>query len=247
MSDKMINAGLASGGVNADLELNNLNVGAEFNKKLIKLGIATVSFAIVANFIPAIYLWVACGVFPGFHNIMKIWGVAAAAYGVSWIVQPIAYFGVLGASGSYIGWLAGSVGDIRLPAATMAQKVARVEAGTHEGDVIATIGTASSVLVSVTFVTVFTFIGSRVLPMLPEFITKSFTYILPALFAAVYVEIARKDVRTGVTGFITGIVLMYIGIKLAILPAIMTLVIVFSGVIVNRVFYVYDRNKAKTQ
>lgn len=222
---------------------NYIEPGAEFNQKLIKLGMITMSFAVVANFIPAIYLWVSAGVFPGVQNILKIWGVAAAAYGISWIIQPIAYFGVLGASGSYIGWLAGSVGDIRLPAATMAQKVAKVEAGTHEGSVIATIGTSCSVLVSVGFVTVFTFIGSKVLPLLPAFITKSFAFILPALFAAVYVEIARKDIRTGLTGFITGVVLMLLGIKLAVPPAVMTLVIVLSGVVVNRVFYIYDCKK----
>ena len=84
----------------------------------------------------------------------------ASAYGVSWVVQPISYFPILGTAGSYIGWLAGSVGDIRLPAASMAQKVTGVEAGTHEGDVIGTIGTACSVFVSAGMITLFIFIGS---------------------------------------------------------------------------------------
>lgn len=222
---------------------NNLTAGVAFNKKLIKLGVITVSFAIVANFIPAIYLWVVYGITPGISGILKVWGVAAATYGISWLVQPIAYFGVLGASGSYIGWLAGSVGDIRLPSAAMAQKVANVEAGTHEGDVMATIGTSSSVLVSVSFVTVFTFIGAQVLPMLPEFVISSFDYILPALFAAVYVEIARKDIRAGIGGIVVGLILTFIGIKLLWPSWLMTIVIVMSGVVVNRVIYVYDQKK----
>lgn len=224
----------------------DFNIGADFNKKLIKLGMLTTAFAIVANFMPAIYLWIAYGIFPGFENIIKIWGVAAAAYGISWVIQPIAFFGVLGAAGSYIGWTAGSVGDIRIPAAAMAQKIAKVEAGTHEGDVVATIGVASSVLVSISFITVFTLIGSAVLPMLPEFITNSFQYILPALFAAVYVNIASKDLRTGVTGLIVGILLMFIGTKLLIPAGFMPLIIVISGVLVNRAFYVYDRKKENT-
>ena len=222
---------------------NNLLAGVAFNKKMIKLGIGTVIFAIIANFIPAIYLYVAYGIWPGIDGILKVWGVAAAAYGISWVVQPIAYFGVLGVSGSYIGWLAGSVGDIRLPAATMAQKVANVEQGTHEGDVMATIGTSSSVLISVGFVTLFTIIGSKVLPYFPESVLAAFNYILPALFAAIYVEIARKDLRTGLTGIIVGFILMFLGTKLGISSGITTLVIVFSGVAVNRVFYVIDRKK----
>ena len=222
---------------------NNLMAGVAFNKKLIKLGIGTVLFAIVANFIPALYLWIVYGVTPGIGGILKVWGIAAAAYGISWVVQPIAYFGVLGASGSYIGWLAGSVGDIRLPAAMMAQKVANVEQGTHEGDVMATIGTSCSVLVSVGFVTIFTFIGSKILPHLPQGVLDSFNYILPALFAAVYVDIARKDLRTGATGFIVGMLLMVIGTLVAAPSWLLTILIVFSGVIVNRVFYVIDRKK----
>lgn len=214
-----------------------------YDKKLIKLGMITVSFALVANFIPAIYLWAVHGVFPGFGNIFKIWGMLAAIYGISWVAQPVAYFGVLGASGSYIGWLAGSVGDIRLPAAAMAQKVSKTEPGTHEGDVMATIGTASSVLVSVGFVTVFTFIGAQVLPMLPVFVTKSFSYILPALFAAVYTDIAGKDLRAGSTALIAAFILMYVCTVMKIPGAITTLIIVASGIIVNRVYYVIDRNK----
>ena len=87
------------------------------------------------------------GEMPDIATIGKLWLLVASAYGISWIVQPIAYFATLGTAGSYIGWLAGSVGDIRLPAASMAQKVVGVEPGTHEGDVIGTIGTACSVFV----------------------------------------------------------------------------------------------------
>ncbi|HIU26463.1 MAG TPA: hypothetical protein IAC50_08235 [Candidatus Copromorpha excrementigallinarum] len=224
---------------------NTLQAGVAFNKKMVRLGMITVAFAIVANFVPAIYLWIAYGVWPGVNGVLQVWGIAAAAYGISWVVQPIAYFGVLGASGSYIGWLAGSVGDIRLPSAAMAQKVAKVEQGTHEGDVMATIGTSSSVLVSVGFVTLFTIIGSRVLPYFPQAVLDAFNYILPALFAAVYVEVAKKDIRTGLTGIVVGLLIMYLGTLIGISSAVLTLIIVFSGVVVNRVFYVIDRKKGE--
>jgi hypothetical protein len=221
-------------------------VGSEFNKTLISLGMATLCFALIANFIPAVYLFVFHGIIPKFEDILKIWGVAAATYGVSWVVQPIAYYGVLGTSGSYITWVAGSAGDIRLPAAAMAQKVAGVESGTHEGDIMATIGVASSVFVSVAFVTLFTFIGANVLPHLPPFFIKSFSFILPALFAAVYMEVARKDIRAGVGGIVVAMLLTYIGIQLKAPGWAMTLIIVASGVVVNRILYVYDISRKRT-
>jgi len=215
-----------------------------YDKKLVKIGRITMLFAIVANFVPAIYVGLKYGEMPALGTIAKLWLLVASAYGISWIVQPIAYFATLGTAGSYIGWLAGSVGDIRLPAAAMAQKVTGVEAGTHEGEVIGTIGTACSVLVSASMITIFIVIGSKVVPMLPQFVTDSFNHILPALFGAIYVDIARKDIRTGVCGILAGIAILYFGGKLGINSGILTVLIVLSGILINRVFFVLDKKKA---
>ncbi|GHU04387.1 hypothetical protein FACS1894205_2530 [Alphaproteobacteria bacterium] len=226
--------------------MHNNSAIAGFNKHMITLGIATLFFALLANFIPAVYLFFFHGIIPPFEDIMLIWGVAAATYGVSWVIQPIAYYGVLGASSSYICWVAGSVGDIRLPAAAMAQKIAGVESGTHEGDLMAIMGVASSVFVSVAIVTLFTFVGANVLPYLPQFIHKAFQYILPALFAAVYMEVGRKDIRAGVGGIAVGMLLTYLGITLKAPGWAMTVIIVASGIAVNRVLWIYDQSKKKS-
>ena len=112
-----------------------------YDKKMIKIGRVSMGLAIIANFIPAIYVGLRYGEMPGIATILQIWALVAATYGISWIIQPIAYYPTLGAPGSYIGWLAGSVGDIRMPAASMAQKIAGVESGTHAGEVVETIVT----------------------------------------------------------------------------------------------------------
>ncbi|WP_312047861.1 hypothetical protein [Anaerotignum sp.] len=215
-----------------------------YDSKMIKIGRISMGLAIIANFIPAIYIGIRFGEMPALSVIFKIWGLVAATYGISWIVQPIAYYPTLGASGSYIGWLAGSVGDIRMPAASMAQKIAGVEPGTHAGEVIGTIGTCCSVLVSATMITVFTIIGSQVIPLLPEFVTKSFAYILPALFGAIYTDIARKDLRTGISTIIMALLLMFFGGKIGIPGGVLTLAIVLGGVLITRGFFVFDKKKA---
>ncbi|KAF5062925.1 hypothetical protein DSECCO2_299820 [anaerobic digester metagenome] len=215
-----------------------------YDSKMVKIGRISMGLAIIANFIPAIYIGIRFGEMPTLSVIFKIWGLVAATYGISWIVQPIAYYPTLGASGSYIGWLAGSVGDIRMPAASMAQKIAGVEPGTHAGEVIGTIGTCCSVLVSATMITVFTIIGSQVIPLLPEFVTKSFAYILPALFGAIYTDIARKDLRTGISTIIVALLLMFFGGKIGIPGGVLTLAIVLGGVLITRGFFVIDKKKA---
>lgn len=214
-----------------------------YDKKMIKIGRISMGLAIIANFLPAVYVGLKYGQMPDVGTILKIWALVAATYGVSWIIQPISYYPTLGAPGSYIGWLAGSVGDIRMPAASMAQKMAGTEEGTHAHEVVGTIGTCCSVLVSASMITIFTLIGSKVIPMLPEFVTSSFSYILPALFGAIYVDIAKKDLRVGICTIVAGLLIMKIGGMLGVPGGVLTLCIVLGGILVTRGFFVVDKNK----
>ena len=209
------------------------NSNYDFGSQITRLGILTTAAALVANFIPALYLAVGLGISPSFQDLLKIWGVAAAAFGVGWVIQVVSFFPLLGSAGSYIGWTAGSVADLRTPAVTMAQKAADVEAGTPEGDVISTLGIATSVFVSVAIIAVFTLVGASIIPLLPKFVTKAFQFIVPAVFGAVYVELASKDYKLGlivivlaaaVVAFapklgVPGWSLMAVGIAVAILAA----------------------------
>lgn len=214
-----------------------------YDKKMIKIGRISIGLAIIANFIPAIYVGIRYGVMPSMAVILKIWSLVAATYGIGWIVQPVSYYPTLGAPGSYIGWLAGSVGDIRMPAASMAQKMAGTEEGTHEHEVMGTIGTCCSVIVSASMITLFTLIGSQVIPHLPTFVTGSFTYILPALFGAVYVEMAKKDPRTGIGTLVAGLLVIFLVAKSGISAGFSTLFVVIAGILVSRTFYVADKKK----
>lgn len=215
---------------------------ASFNDKIIRLGIITTAAGLVANFIPAGYL-AAIGVSPSLEDIVRILIVAATAFGVGWIVQPVSFYSLLGASGSYIAWLCGNVADIRAPAATMAQKAADVEPSTKEGEVMATIGIASSVFVSVTIITLFTFIGAQIIPILPKFVTKAFGYILPAVFGAVYVELAGKNLKVGVGTIILAVVISWVAKIVGIPGWLVTILIILGGVGVARIVYTLEKKK----
>lgn len=191
--------------------MSNFSELENFNARLIKVGSATLIAGIIANFIPVTYIYLRYGVIPPIGTIFKIWGLVAATFGVSWVVQPISFFPILGTSGSYIAWLAGSVADIRTPASTMAQKTAGVEAGSLEGDIISTLGISTSVYVSVVMLTICTFVGVKLVPLLPHFVTESFKYILPAVFAAVYTDLSEKDLKRGLLVIIACIAVVYLG------------------------------------
>ena len=215
-----------------------------YDKKVIRNGRITMGLAIIANFIPAIYVGMHYDVMPTLSVILQIWGVVAASYGITWIIQPIAYYPTMGAAGSYIGWLAGSCGDIRMPAAAMAQKVAGDEPGTHEGDVVGTIGVACSVLVSASMITIFVLIGSWIIPLLPESVTNSFSYILPSLFGAIFVDNARKNLKAGILTLAAAMAILFFGSKLGINSGILTLLVVLCGILISRMFFVAARKKS---
>lgn len=203
-----------------------------FNSRLVKVGSATLIAGIIANFIPVTYIYLKYGIIPPLGTIAKIWALVAATFGVSWVVQPISFFPLLGTSGSYIAWLAGSVADIRTPASTMAQKSAGVEAGSLEGDIISTLGISTSVFVSASLLTIGTFVGVKLVPLLPTFVTESFKYILPAVFAAVYTDLSEKDVLRGFLVFVACVAVAYIGPILHFSGAWLYLGAVVAGMVI---------------
>lgn len=217
----------------------------EFRARSIKAGQMALILCIIANFVPGIYLWIAHGIIPSVPDILQLWLLAAGAFGVSWVVQPIAYYSSLGTAGTYLSWVVGSVVDIRLPAVTMAQEIAKVEPGTEEGEVISMLGVAVSVFVSVSMVTIFTIIGAMVIPLLPAFITGSFDYILPALFGAVYISLAKKNMKMGLGTLAVALVVLFLNTFIGIKGALINLLVVILGMVVARVVYVMDRGKQK--
>ena len=210
----------------------------DFQAQSARIGMFTIIAGLIANFVPALYLAGVVGVMPQVTDLIQIYAVALSAFGVSWIVQPLSFYPMLGIGGSYISWLCGNVADIRVPAATMAQRVAGAEPGSPEGDVMATIGIAGSVFVSVAILTLFTFIGAAIMPMVPKFVTKAFGFILPAVFGAVYAELSRRHLKIGILTIILGLAITFIAPKIGLPGSLLSIVIIAGGIGVARVIFV---------
>ncbi len=205
-----------------------------FNSRIIRIGTITVSIALIANFLPGLYIWAAYGEIPPVSDLFTLWLTVAAAQGVSWFIQPLSYFGSLGTAGTYIAWVAGSAADIRLPAVSMAHKVTNLEPNTPKGDVMATLALATSVFVSVSMITIFALIGTSVIPMMPPVVKTGFSYILPALFAAVYTNMALKAHTQGILILIGCVVLMLILPMIGIPRGLHMLICIIGGVIISK-------------
>lgn len=151
----------------------------KFNSSIKTLGYVFVTIALLCNFVPAVYASITTGVFPAIGDLLTLWVAAASAFGVGYFVQPISFFPMANMAGSFMCWIVGNVGEIRIPAATMAQNVTNAEQGTPKAQVISTVGIGGSIIVSVCMITLFTLIGASIMPLMPKVVLKAFGICSP--------------------------------------------------------------------
>lgn len=164
-----------------------------------KWGMITNTLGIIFAFIPAIILALVFKITPTFTMIVtgSMLQLMSGTL-VSWIVDPIAMYPMLGMPGMFMSFLSGNISNLRLPALAAAQSAAQVEAGTEEGNVIATIGIAVSNIISLLLITGAVLGGSAFLATLPENVITTLNYILPALFGGIFGQFFMKNKILGI-------------------------------------------------
>ena len=168
----------------------------EWNKSVVRVGRVTMLLAIWCSFLPNLILSLFYGVAPSVGDLLVGWGQIAAAYGAFYVIEPITYYTVLGTAGSYMGILAGSMGQMRVPAAATALDVTNNEAGSDKGEIISTMGIAGSIVTNITILTIFVVFGYQILGVLPQTAKNAISnLILPALFGAVLMQFVVKKPR----------------------------------------------------
>ena len=217
---------------------------AKFNSIIRTLGYIFVTIALVCDFVPAIYASITTGIFPGVGDLLGLWVAAASAFGIGWFVQPVSFFPMTNMAGAFMCWICGNVGEIRIPAATMAQNVTNAEQGTPKAQVMATLGIGGSIIVSVTMIRLFTIVGASILPLMPKVVLKAFGYVLPAVLGAVYASLAGKNIIVGVIVLVTSIVGKLVYPSFGIPGGLIMLLNIIVAVIVARIYFVATSKKA---
>ncbi len=175
------------------MENKNMNTEArlsmEFDKKINKLGrytsIIALAFMLMVPFGTQLYFGFDISirdVFLGSSSLIAMFLPMA-------VVENISYYQIIGAGGIYLSSITGNVLNMKLPCAIAGMKIAGVEPGTKEGDVISiiAIGVSSLVTTLILFLGMF-FIGQALLPILQsEILAPGFANITPAILGAVAV------------------------------------------------------------
>lgn len=222
-----------------------------------RLGRISLILVMIACYVPFLYLYLKYRQFPQIDAVIVGVMSALMAFGPAWFIEPVSYFPALGTAGSYIGILAGSIGQMRVPSAIVAKSVAEVEEGSQEAEVVATAGIIGSVFTNIAILVLTVIIGAQIIAVLPKNIMSALSaYVLPSIMGAVLAMFSSgSKIKMGLVILFLGLLLAWIvgsalaaaaaaGIKL---PSWLTLmqmpVCILIGIGISRLQYARDKAK----
>lgn len=171
----------------------------DFNKGLHRIGRITMLLGIlVLMAVP----FIVAGIYGASINVSGFWaGFAKVAiiYVPVSIVEFLVYGPMLGAGGSYISFITGNVTNMKIPCAMNARDIAGTQVGTPEHEIISTISTATSAIVTTLVIVVGVILLIPLQPVLQsEVLAPAFDYVVPALFGALGLKYFTKSPQIAV-------------------------------------------------
>lgn len=139
-------------------------------------------------------------------NVMPDWaalgaGLVATApmYWAVGVIETITFVPMLGAGGSYLGFVTGNISNLKLPCALNAMEQNEVSANSEEGEVVSTIAIAVSSIVTTLIVILGVIMIVPLTPVLESpALQPAFDQILPALFGGLGVAFVSKNWKIAV-------------------------------------------------
>lgn len=220
----------------------NDNYMNTWKKSSIRIGAPTNLLAAVTAFFPVLYLCIVYDCWPDFSVVMSAWGLVALSFGAFYVVEPVSYYASLGMAGTYLSFLSGNIGNMRVPCAALALDVTKSESGTIQAEVVSTMAICGSIITNLIATTSAALVGAAVVAVLPESIKIGLqTYASAAIFGATFGNFALKKPKVAVFALAIPVIC-----KLFIpIPAWMVIVAsVFGTVGIARVFYVKEKKAA---
>lgn len=222
--------------------MENKDYMKTWKKGSMRIGMPTNLLAAATSFIPVIWLCTTYDCWPDPAVVLAAWGLVAISFGAFYIVEPISYYAALGMTGTYLSFLSGNIGNMRVPCAALALEVTDSKPGTIQAEVASTMAICGSIITNLIFTTLAAIIGSTVVAVLPEFIVTGLTkYAGAAIFGGTFGNFALKQPKVAV--FALGIPIL---LKVTINPSAWIVIVasVFGSLGISRIFYNMDKKKS---
>ena len=115
------------------------------------------------------------------------------------VIETFTFVPMLGAGGSYLGFVTGNISNLKLPCALNALEQNELSASTEEGEIISTIAIATSSIVTTLIILVGVILIVPLTPILSAPVLQpAFEQILPALFGGLGVAFVSKNWKIAV-------------------------------------------------
>lgn len=216
---------------------NNLNTEArlsmEFDKSINRLGrytsIIALAFMLAVPFVTQIYF----GLDVSVTDVLVASSSLVAMFLPMAVVENISYYQVIGAGGIYLSSITGNVLNLKLPCAIAGMKIAGVEPGSKEGDVISiiAIGVSSIVTVVILFLGMF-FVGQALSPILNSpLLVPGFANVTPAILGATAVPALLGNKKLSVVPVILSLAAYFIiGAKFGLYQSYVLIIVMLLSV-----------------
>ena len=151
---------------------------------------AVLILLIGAPFLMGAYL----GAMPNLSAAVKAFLGVGIVYLISCIVEYLIYLPMLGAGGSYLGFITGNLINMKIPCAINARDIVGVKSGTPENEIVSTLSIAASSLVTILILAVGVVLMIPLQPFLQsEALQPAFENVVPALFGAMACKYYRTN------------------------------------------------------
>ena len=115
------------------------------------------------------------------------------------IVEFLVYTPMLGVGGSYLSFITGNVTNMKIPCAINARDIAKTEVGPPENEIISTISTATSAIVTTLVILVGVILLVPLQPVFEsEMLRPAFDNVVPALFGALALKYYLKSPKIAI-------------------------------------------------
>lgn len=131
---------------------------------------------------------------PEINGVLRgLLGVAPVFWTVG-VIEVFTFTPMLGAGGSYVGFVTGNLSNLKVPCALNAMELAKVEPGSEEGELISTISICVCSIVTMIIISAGVFLLGYLQPILQSPVLQpAFDNILPALFGGLAVVYVSKN------------------------------------------------------
>lgn len=174
------------------MENNKQQIKKQFYKNVHLWGRITIGVALLFTLSIPIYLTFVLGHYPNSADIISGLISIAGFVGVIWIVEPISYFPTLGPAGTYMSFLSGNIGNMRLPVIVATQDALELTPGSEEAEVAGIFAIISSTFTNLAILAVVMVVGQAIIKVLPPKIMEAFSFALPGILGSMLVMMGSK-------------------------------------------------------